>query len=46
MEVKYEALREKYDKDLAGLIELRLEAAEAKAKLAEYEQRGAGKRFY
>ena len=41
MEVKYEALRAKYDEDLASLIELRLQSAEDRAKLAEYEQRDA-----
>mmetsp|Transcript_3456 Transcript_3456/g.7438 ORF Transcript_3456/g.7438 Transcript_3456/m.7438 type:complete len:88 (-) Transcript_3456:326-589(-) len=41
-EVKYEALRENYDADLASLIEARLQAAEAKAKLAEYEAKEAG----
>ena len=37
LEVKYEDLKREYDADLAELIELRLEAAEAKAKLKEYE---------
>ena len=38
LEVKYEQLREKYDADLASLIEVRLQAAEAHARLREYEE--------
>lgn len=37
IEVKYEDLRMKYESDMASLIEVRLVAAEAQARLAEYE---------
>jgi len=36
-QVKFEALQRKYDNDLGGLIELRLQLAEAKARVDEYE---------
>ena len=37
LEVKYEELRQKYDNDMNKMIELRLQLAEYKAKLAEHE---------
>ena len=38
LEVKYEALRAKYDQDMATLVDVRLELAEAKAKLEALEK--------
>ena len=37
MEVRYEALREKYDVDLASLVDVRLQLAEALEKVKQYE---------
>ena len=38
LEVKFESLRAKYDTDLANLIEVRLELAEAKARIEQLER--------
>lgn len=38
LEVKYEQLREKYDADLATLVQMRLELAKAKARLADFDR--------
>ena len=38
LEVKYGALRTKYDADMASLVEVRLELAEAKSKIEKYEK--------
>ena len=37
-EVKYEELRLKYDTDMRGLIDLKLEAAEARARIEDLEE--------
>ena len=38
IEVKYEELRQKYDTDMKGLIEVKLDAAEAHARVLDLEE--------